>query len=365
MKTPMRIVLYDGSQEKEWNDFVRKSKNGTFLFFRDYMEYHRDRFEDYSLLGWNDKEGLIALLPANRRGDTLISHEGLTYGGFVTDDTMKIPKMLEVFEHTLAYLKERSFTRLIYKTVPHIYHAIPAEEDRYALFLCHAAVTRRGVLAVVERSSHPEFQERRSRAIRKAVAGGLVVRLSGDFGAYWRILTDTLMRTYGTLPVHNLQEIELLHSGFPDNIKLFACFKGETMLAGVVVYESNRVARAQYIATSEEGKASGALDLIFHCLLAEVYRQKPFFDFGTSDEEDGRCLNRGLIDQKEGFGARAVMHDHYEIRLADWEPEQLRRALHATNAEQHGKERHDHEPPGPSPNRSAQDQRSAGQSHLY
>jgi hypothetical protein len=34
------------------------------------------------------------------------------------------------------------------------------------------------------------------------------------------------------------------------------------------------------------------------------------FDFGTADECDGRYLNRGLIDQKEGFGARAVVHDH-------------------------------------------------------
>jgi len=339
MITTMRIELYDGSQEKEWNDFVRKSKNGTFLFLRGYMDYHRDRFEDHSLLIWNDKADLIALLPANKRGDTLISHEGLTYGGFVADETMRTPKMLELFEQTLAFLKEHSFTRLIYKTIPHIYHAIPAEEDRYALFLCNAAVLRRGALAVVSSASHPEFQERRSRAIRKAVAGGLVVRLSGDFGAYWCILTDALMRTYGTLPVHNRQEIDLLHSSFPDNIKLFACFKADTILAGVVVYESNRVARAQYIATSEEGKASGALDLAFHYLLTEVYHRKPFFDFGTSDEEDGRRLNRGLIDQKEGFGARAVMHDHYEIRLADWEPEQLRRALHTTHAGQHGKQR--------------------------
>jgi hypothetical protein len=332
MKATVRIELYDGSQEKEWNDFVRRSKNGTFLFLRGYMEYHRDRFEDHSLLIWNDKGDLIALLPANKRGDTLISHEGLTYGGFVTDETMKTPKMLELFNYTLAFLKEHSFTRLIYKTVPHIYHAIPAEEDQYALFLCNAAVTRRGVLTVVQSASRPEFQERRSRAVRKALASSLVVRLSGDFRAYWRILTDALMQTYGTLPVHSPQEIELLHSRFPDNIKLFACFKGETMLAGVVIFESNRVARAQYIATDEEGKSSGALDLIFHYLLAEVYREKPFFDFGTSDDEDGRRLNRGLIDQKEGFGARAVMHDHYEIRLADWEPEQLRRALQTTQA---------------------------------
>ena len=40
------------------------------------------------------------------------------------------------------------------------------------------------------------------------------------------------------------------------------------------------------------------------------------------------CIdNEGLIDFKEGFGARAVVHDHYTIDLAGWDPGRLRRAL--------------------------------------
>jgi hypothetical protein len=33
-----------------WNAFISTAKNATFLFHRDFMEYHSDRFEDYSLL---------------------------------------------------------------------------------------------------------------------------------------------------------------------------------------------------------------------------------------------------------------------------------------------------------------------------
>ena len=46
------------------------------------MEYHSDRFKDYSLLFYRDGQ-LVGLLPANIRNDTLFSHEGLTFGGVI------------------------------------------------------------------------------------------------------------------------------------------------------------------------------------------------------------------------------------------------------------------------------------------
>ena len=47
---PIDIVKYNHNMKAEWDAFVKTSKNGTFLFMRDYMEYHNDRFIDYSLL---------------------------------------------------------------------------------------------------------------------------------------------------------------------------------------------------------------------------------------------------------------------------------------------------------------------------
>ena len=326
----MRIEAYDDTQKPVWDEFVSRSKNGTFLFLRGYLDYHRDRFEDHSLLIRDDKERLIALLPANREGEALASHGGLTYGGFVTDGRMKTPLMLEVFEHTLAYLKENAFTRLVYKSVPYIYHKTPAEEDRYALFLCQAQCVRRGVLTVVSTSHRLPFQKRRVRGIRKALRNGLVTQESHDFEAYWSILTEVLLARYNTTPVHSLLEIELLRSRFPENIRLFACYHGEEILAGVVIYESERVAHVQYIASNEQGRALGALDLVFDFLLTKVYAHKPYFDFGTSDEDNGHYLNKGLIDQKEGFGARAITHDHYEIPLWEWEPGWLQTVMESS-----------------------------------
>jgi hypothetical protein len=38
---------------------------------------------------------------------------------------------------------------LLYKTMPSIYHQLPCEDDRYALFRCQAQLLRREVLSVI------------------------------------------------------------------------------------------------------------------------------------------------------------------------------------------------------------------------
>ena len=323
----MHVERYDETARQSWDDFVRLSKNGTFLFLRDYMDYHRDRFADHSLLVNDDNGAIVALLPGTAREGVLSSHGGLTYGGFITDDQMKLPKMLEVFEATLVFLKENGIGRLIYKCIPHIYHRAAAEEDAYALFLCAARLIRRGALTVVAPERPLAMQERRRRGARKAQKNGVLVRQSEDFATYWAILSERLREAHGTNPVHTLAEIELLRGRFPDNIKLFAAYREDEMLAGVVVYESENVAHAQYIAASPQSREVSALDLLFEELLTIHYRAKKYFDFGTSDEAEGRQVNRGLIDQKEGYGARVVVQDHYDIDLAGWAPGRLTGAL--------------------------------------
>ena len=123
--------------------------------------------------------------------------------------------------------------------------------------------------------------------------------------------------------------MRLLHSRFPENIKLFAAFLNGSMVGGALIYETERVARAQYIAADDAGKDTGALDLLFDVLLHDVYAHKPSFEFGTSQVPDSNNLNRGLIEQKEGFGARTVVYDYYRLDVTRWTPDALQGALNA------------------------------------
>ncbi len=321
----IRIERYTPQKQALWDEFVRRSKNGTFLFDRGYMDYHRDRFEDYSLIVY-DADQVVALLPANRSETTLTSHGGLTYGGFISDEHMKIPLMLSVFSAALTYCREAGFTQLRYKTIPYIYHRGPAQEDLYALFLCRAPLVERSALTVAARDRFA-LQERRQRGARKAERAGLQICLSEDLGAYWRLLEETLRERHNARPVHTLPEIAQLHERFSGNIRLYACFEQHAMVAGVLIFESGFVARAQYIAANARGRELNALDLLFDNLLNNVYPDKAYFDFGTSHDPGTHRLNFGLIDQKEGFGGRTVAQDTYRIDLERWNPDVLEQAL--------------------------------------
>jgi hypothetical protein len=313
----MQVEIYQKSNKSEWDEFVSSSKNGTFLFKRDYMDYHADRFTDYSLIVRIENR-IVALLPANRENEVVHSHQGLTYGGLIVNSAMTTTLYLLVFGELLEFLARQNVSSIIYKTVPGIYHKAPAEEDRYALFLHGARLICRDVLSVVSASNEMPVQKRRIRGAKSAEKSGLIISESRDWSGFWHILGERLKSRHQVSPVHSLDEILHLNALFPDNIRLFVALDGGKALAGCVIFHTAMAAHAQYIASSQEGQSKGALDLLFHQLIYEEFQDTQCFDFGISNEQKGRVLNGGLIDFKEGFGARAVVHDHYELDLPSW-----------------------------------------------
>jgi Acetyltransferase (GNAT) domain len=311
----LRVSNYTPERKSDWDAFAERSKNGVFLFRRDYMEYHADRFTDFSLLIEDDRGRLAAVVPASIKDDVVTSHAGLTFGGVVSDERMKVETMLDLFGALGEHLKRCGVAKLVYKVVPHIYHRLPAEEDLYALFRSGARLTRRDVSAAIDTARPLPFSTLRARQIRRASREGVEVARSSDFETFMSIHERVLAERHGARPVHTASEIAMLAARFPDNIKLFAAARGGRMVAGVVVYESRMVAHAQYIAADPEGAKTGASDLIMGTLINDYYAAKPYFDFGISTEEGGRLLNGGLAGNKEGFGARAVVYDFYELTV--------------------------------------------------
>jgi hypothetical protein len=314
MDSKLSIVRYDPTLKEAWDNFVRESKNGTFLFHRDYMDYHADRFPDFSLMIYDGEGSLLALLPGTLRDGRLSSHAGLTYGGVIGGSQMKSVLMLELFDVLKSYLLSQQIQVLDYKTTPHIFHRIPAEEDLYALFRRGAKLVRRDLSSAILLSNQLPFSKGRRYEIKQAQKNNLTVERSTDFALFMELKTTTLEEKYGLKPTHTAAEIQLLAERFPDNIKLFVSHYADELVAGVLVYEHATAVHAQYIAASETGKRLGALDLILdHLIDMYTSSEKTYFDFGISTEDAGRYLNENLVKNKEGFGARTIVHDFYEL----------------------------------------------------
>jgi hypothetical protein len=154
--------------------------------------------------------------------------------------------------------------------------------------------------------------------MRKAIHAGISISVCEhaaehpDLETFWHILNDNLWKKHGTHPVHSFEELRLLASRFPDNIRLFTVKQNDTMLGGTLVYETRQVVHTQYISASSEGKRLGVLDLLFDFLIHKKYADAHCIDFGKSTSTSDCILNSSLIFQKEGFGGRAVCYDTYE-----------------------------------------------------
>ena len=309
------IMPYQESYRRMWNEFVANSKNGSFMFKREYLSYHKDRLQDYSHMIFKDDK-LIALFPANKRDKTVISsHDGLSYGGLIIGKNIKIQFYLEIFKSLLSFFSSKNYNKLIYKPIPRIYHKYPADEDLYALFIHNATLHSREVNSVLSPKKFSGLEKRRCRQLKKALANDLVVSEENNLEKFWPLLETVLSERYKKLPTHNLEEIQTLRSCFLDNIRLFVSKMGNKVLSGVLIFENETVAHAQYIASSHEGRLLGGLELIFNSLITDTYHNKDWFSFGISTENFGRSLNLGLVGHKEGFDAHTAIMDIYEVKL--------------------------------------------------
>lgn len=274
------------------------------------MEYHADRFADYSLMAFNGEE-LLAVLPANISGQTITSHGGLTFGGWVTSHSMRAAKMVEIFERAKEVMAFDA-SKLVYKPAPSIYHREPSDEDLYALTRSGATLVRRDIASALR----PAPVSGKIRRDNKSCVTkfGLVVTETDDFETFHGMLADVLVR-HDSRPVHTVDELRLLKSRFPDQIRLFGTFHEGNMVAGALCFDNGHVCHTQYLANPEQGRAVRGLDVLIAHLIETEFADRAWFSFGISTEDGGRVLNEGLIGQKEKFGARGIVHDFYEVDL--------------------------------------------------
>ena len=310
------IKLYEKSKKNDWDSFLDTAKNSHFMFKRDYMEYHAKLFNDFSLMFYDEKKRLTAILPANIKENKLYSHQGLSFGGLVINRKATTELVHVAFLALLDFLKAQdSINSFIYKRMPDFYCSYPSQEDLYALFLLKADLYRRDVSSLINLNTNFPYTKGRKWSVNKAKKNEVEIKSDDNLSEFWGLLNQVLQFKHGVKPVHSLEEINLLRLKFPGNIKCFTARLGGELVAGVLIYETDDVAHTQYLANSERGRDIGALDLVIDHLLKTVYKDKKYFDFGISTEENGQCLNRGLIAQKEGFGARAFVQDCYEIKV--------------------------------------------------
>ncbi len=277
------------------------------------MDYHSDRFEDHSLMVFHN-EKLLAILPSNIKKETLYSHQGLTYGGFVIGQDLQRSEYMTVIKSIFHYLEVQKIGHLSVRAMPSIYHDQQAEEFNHAVALLEADTVHVDHLSCIDMKRKPSFSRSRKEGVRRGLKHGLVVAEIEDPELFWKeLLLPNLSERFGVKPLHSLEEIKLLKRRFPKKIRCFGAFHERKIVAGTLIFETKFVAKAQYIAGDENRNRLGSIDYLFDRLLNDTFEEKPYFDLGTSKQVNGEDVNEGLLFWKEGLGARNVVQKQYRF----------------------------------------------------
>lgn len=310
------VKKYAPEDYTAWNRFVAEAKNATFLFHRDFMEYHSDRFVDFSMLIFNPKGKLSAIVPANSTGKEVVSHQGLTYGGLVFNKNPGGDALNEMLNSMLCFLKENKIEVFKIKMLPDFYSTIGSVGLDYFLFQKGAEIYRRDMNLMIDYTQPFQIHKSKLKHLKKLDDSFSIVEES-TLKPFWeKVLIPRLDQRHQVKPVHTLDEIEKLKSNFPEKIRQFSIYEGKEILAGITVFEFENGLKSQYGATTDRGVDLRAMDLLFIHLIYKFEKEgKKFFDMGIVNEEEGKKYNKGLLKQKEELGCSIYSHDYYKITV--------------------------------------------------
>lgn len=283
------------------------------------MDYHSDRFEDYSLMIFRSEE-LVAIVPANIKSGIVYSHQGLTYGGMLVASKSKFKDTLDCFQAVLKFLSSSGVAILKWKRLPRVYNTLPSDGIDYLLFKTNAERERCDLSMVIDLlSDHSEMSTNRKRNLKKAKANIVSVKETSEFDAFFNsVLIPNLKEKHQSSPTHSASELDLLKSKFPDHIRQFNAYHNDKLIAGVTVFITETVVHAQYISTVDSKRHLGGLDVIFDHLLHFECKGKRYFSFGISNENQGQQINEGLLHWKSSFGAHPIVHEFYSVDTANY-----------------------------------------------
>lgn len=312
----LTVKKYDQNDYKIWNDFVSQAKNATFLFHRDFMEYHQDRFQDFSLLIF-EEEKLKAILPANKNGNAVYSHQGLTYGGLVFLRKLNGEKAELILDSVLGFFKENDIETFYYKPIPNFYFPDGNQEIDFFLLKRGAVIERKEMNLAVNLNLPLKISKSKLKHFRRIENLDLDIIEEDTFEPFWNeVLEPRLIEKFNAKPVHSKEEMALLKSKFPQHIKQYSIYQNDKIIAGITLFETKNVVKSQYGATTKNGEEVRALDFLFINLIHKYKRKgKHFFDMGIVNEDNELGYHPGLLKQKEELGCTVYNQDFYKLNI--------------------------------------------------
>ena len=281
------------------------------------MEYHQDRFDDFSLMIYENDE-LLAVFPANQVDELIYSHQGLTYGGLICLDNLDAHKRQKIGKALLDYLSTQEIQTLIVKRTPEIYGPKALNQrDAFEATKGISIIAKHMVLAI-DYNSDFKVHKTKLKRYKKLNTSDLVVKQGEEeLDVFWEsVLVPRLKEKHNSKPVHSLSEIKYLKEQFKNEILQYNIYRDDDILAGITIFNKGSVVKSQYGIATAEGERLHALDMLFVYLIYK-YRDegKQYFSMGTVSNDSQLGYSPGMLKQKQEFGCDTYFQEIMKVTI--------------------------------------------------
>jgi len=319
MSKPVDINLeaLGGHNEKAWDALVKVAPNGHLMARTGFFRYHADRFEDASLFFFRGRRPL-GVLPANRVGDTLWSHQGVSFGGLILHPRTHFSHVEAAVSALRDHLRAGGFKSFMYRPAPHPYQVFPREEDVF--FLEQAGARRVDTkLHSMVLCGEPSALTAKTwnHTVRRSKESGVTVRagLDADLPAVWGLVEQALER-HGQNAVHTIDDIALLRSRFPDEVPILLAESGSgELLSGQVLLRSGRTLTLLYVGDALAGRELNAGTMLQDHVMNAPENAGFWFDLGQWCDTGSRQGSDSLLQYKEAAGGRLIQRHTWQLDL--------------------------------------------------
>ncbi|MEM5565401.1 FemAB family protein [Psychroserpens sp. AS72] len=283
------------------------------------MEYHQDRFDDYSLMIFKEEQ-LLAVFPANISEAIVFSHQGLTYGGLVFKNELNTKILVEVYETLVAFLKAENIKSIVVKPLLDFYNFQRTKSVGFWQTQDNSAVIKRNIVLAIDFNSEYKIHKTKLKRYKKLEKNGFTIKEGKlEFEKFWNtILVKRLKEKHNSKPIHDLSEIQYLHDRFESEICQYNIYNDENLLAGITIFKKGLVVKSQYGMASVEGEQSNALDMLFVYLIHKFRDEgMHYFSMGTVNDDSKLGFSKGMLKQKQELGCSTYFQDIIKVELND------------------------------------------------
>ncbi len=310
----MEVRRFEESMAEEWDDFLIRSANGTFLQSRAFLDIEGRSPSDHSLVLVEVQSGIstvVGVVPGHRVDAKFISHPGATHGGLIYLPRDGLERVTRLIAEIASALRAEAMEDWLVSPVPVPLRRVRTEADLCGYWRAGARLVGRGGGSFLPAGI--PLGRRKNRRFARRAGVRCCVATSPESG--FRLIEEVVMSRHHASTTHSQEQIRNLIRNFPDQIEMLEGWVGSQLVCAAITFRMPTCLHFQYMGATEAGRETQALDSLVEFASITATHLGLGLSFGVSTLKGGRVLNAGLAAFKEGFGALPMVHDTYEIAL--------------------------------------------------